>query len=399
MLNILTRIISPHIYISQKMQILTNQLKVTYHKQNVSLISNQFNVENSQIKTPFFCDLLKSLTCSNRTITQRSMLLSTTLTGLNGDNETNIESSKSIEFSIYDEEATEILVQNQSNPFEIWIEKHVQDDSFQLVNITLNTTNNGQFINGAYVNGFKLNGANQSIHIQLKPNNFNKSYLVLVKFGDNPTLKSNDLFNIFCPQDLNSINGVYLTFANMSKVNGYKGYVGYSIIELNQTSFDCTNKSLNLNVINLNDSLFSDNFRVKVYSSGCYYMDTLTNKWMSYGMEILSDSNNTHVHCQSNHLTTFAGGFLVLPNAINFNYVWSHASFTRNPVIYSTVIVLVCLYIILGVWSRWMDAKDETKCSITILGDLNESANKKHAYEICVFTGLRLGSGTKSKVI
>ena len=394
MFDIMTPIISQHIYVSQQMEIETTNIKVIHFKQNASLMPNQFKNKDNKISFTLFCDLLNSLSCSNRTITQRSMIMTSGLTGLNGDNETNIGSSNSLEFSIYDEQQTEIIVKNQDNSINIWIPKNVQDNSFELINVTLNSSNGGQFINGMYVNGFNLNGANQSIHIQLKPNNFNISYLVLVKFGENPTLKSYDLSNIFCPQDLNAADNVYLTFANISRVNGYKGYVGYSILELNSTN--CFNKSL-YSIQNLNGS-FSDNFWLRVFTSGCYYMDTITNKWSSYGMEILSDSNDTHFHCQSNHLTTFAGGFLVLPNAINFDYVWSHASFTQNPVIYCTVIVLIFLYIFFGILSRWMDIKDEAKCGITILNDFKGSGSKKYVYEICVFTGLRMNAGTKSKV-
>jgi len=130
-------------------------------------------------------------------------------------------------------------------------------------------------------------------------------------------------------------------------------------------------------------------------------MEPSTNKWSSNGMEILEDTNITHTHCISSHLTTFAGGFIVLPNAIDFNYVWSHASFLQNPVIYSTVIALVCLYVLLGVWARWMDIKDEKKCGITLLGNIKDHMKKenKYIYEIIAFTGNRLNAGTKSKVI
>jgi hypothetical protein len=59
-----------------------------------------------------------------------------------------------------------------------------------------------------------------------------------------------------------------------------------------------------------NQSSFTSNFWLRTFASGCYYMDTATNDWSSYGMEILEDSNLTHTHCISSHLTTFAGGFM-----------------------------------------------------------------------------------------
>ena len=193
----------------------------------------------------------------------------------------------------------------------------------------------------------------------------------------------------------------------MSQVNGFKGYTGFSVRELDPSQFDinCFNKSSNnLDAIignissSNNQSNFTDNYWLRVYTSGCYYMDTLSLNWSSYGMEILPDSNLSHTHCLSNHLTTFAGGFIVLPNAIDFDQVWANASFLQNPVIYSTVIVLVCLYVLLAIWARYMDCKDGQKVGITVLGDSSGSKENKYIYEIIVLTGNRPNSGTKSKV-
>ena len=128
-------------------------------------------------------------------------------------------------------------------------------------------------------------------------------------------------------------------------------------------------------------------------------MNNQSNSWSSYGMEVLEDTNLTHTHCISNHLTTFASGFIVLPNAIDFSYVWSNSSFLQNPVIYSTVIALICVYILMGIWARWMDKKDDEKMSITILGeDVMRRTENNYIYEIIICTGSRLNAGTKSNV-
>ena len=290
------------------------------------------------------------------------------LTNENGDNETNIRLSQSLGFTIYDANTNEIKVKNISKPLDIWIarEESVIFEQFKYVNV-LNATaypnstslylNEGQLINGFYVNGFNLTSANVSIHIQIKPNNTQVVYLSLLKFGINPSFSPNklvyDILNIHCPSDLISEQNdlFYLIFENMSNVYRFKTlnsyYVGLSLIELPIEQIDCANKSLNtietlLNITqNLtshsNQTSFTDNFWLRIYLSGCYYTNETSYAWSSYGMEIMSDSNLTHTHCQSNHLTTFAGGFIVLPPAINFNYVWANASFVQNPVIYSTV--------------------------------------------------------------
>ena len=195
----------------------------------------------------------------------------------------------------------------------------------------------------------------------------------------------------------------------MSQINGHKGLLGFAIREIDPTilpKINCTEKNIDtLNFFITEDSIsnvtngtsFLNDFYVRVFTSGCYYMDIDSGKWMSYGMEVLETTNITHTHCVSNHLTSFAGGWMVLPPQINFEYVLANASFLKNPTIYITVIVLVCLYILLAIWSRWMDRKDEQKVGITILNE-DENFENKYIYEIIFFTGARKDAATDSKV-
>ena len=208
----------------------------------------------------------------------------------------------------------------------------------------------------------------------------------------------------------------------MDKLNGYKGYIGYSIRELNQTattsnsSWNLTDKNHLENFIKYLDifsfdssyksTSYKTNFWIRVFTAGCYYLNEQTNYWSSYGMEILPDTNITHTHCQSNHLTQFAGGFLVLPNEIKFDQVWANASFLQNPIIYATCIALVSLYVLIAIWARYQDSKDEKKMGITLLNYQNclflamagAKVDYKYIYEIIVFTGARQNAGTDSKV-
>jgi polycystin 1L2 len=81
-------------------------------------------------------------------------------------------------------------------------------------------------------------------------------------------------------------------------------------------------------------------------------------------MEVLSTTNTTYTQCISNHLTEFASGWIVVPNEINFNYVWSNASFTQNITIYITVIVISTIYFILMIWAQINDRNDMIKLEI-----------------------------------
>jgi hypothetical protein len=190
----------------------------------------------------------------------------------------------------------------------------------------------------------------------------------------------------------------YSFFQNTTQLNGHKGFVGFGLRELSQTETQLycndtqSDASFSLTQIQVN---FTNDFMLRAYTSGCYYYDTITGKWSSHGMEIYSDTNLKRTHCSAQHLTSFAGGLIVLPPEINFQYVFANASFTRNPFIYTTVIVVACVYILLAVWSRHMDIRDLSKLNVFSLG---ATSGGNYFYEVIVFTGNRSESGTQSKV-
>ena len=55
--------------------------------------------------------------------------------------------------------------------------------------------------------------------------------------------------------------------------------------------------------------------------------------------------------CLSDHLTSFGAGFFVLPNTVNFTYIFTHASFSDNVTIYLTVIFCIIAYICMMIWA------------------------------------------------
>jgi hypothetical protein len=194
----------------------------------------------------------------------------------------------------------------------------------------------------------------------------------------------------------------YLFFQNMSQVNGIKGFVGYGIRELNESeknSFCLNNSSMN-NVMSpplvQNQVNFTSDFLLRTYTSGCYYYDSNTGKWFSDGLSIEKDTNIRQTHCSSYHLTSFAGGLVVMPNNINFQYVFANASFSKNYTIYLTLICVVILYLSFALWAFVMDIRDFNKLHIILLKDNNPTDD--YFYELIVFTGNCSESGTHSTV-
>ncbi len=107
-------------------------------------------------------------------------------------------------------------------------------------------------------------------------------------------------------------------------------------------------------------------------------------------------TNHYQTQCFSTHLTTFAGGFLVLPTPINWNYVFANANFTKNKTIYLTMICVCVIYLLLIIYARYKDKKDIEKLGVTPLPD-NHKVDQ-YFYQIIIFTGQRKDSGTESKV-
>ena len=162
------------------------------------------------------------------------MILNMALTGGNGDNETKIGSSRSISYSLYDESKNEIPINNLNKKIEYWIPKDssVAIEPYKFIdalNATMvNDTTKFVYMNGTVINGFRLTGTNNSLHVQIKPDNLNPSiattvgYLFMIKFGDNPVLSSTtkyfDEWRIFCPStDLipEYKDSYYIFFMNM----------------------------------------------------------------------------------------------------------------------------------------------------------------------------------------
>ena len=197
----------------------------------------------------------------------------------------------------------------------------------------------------------------------------------------------------------------------MAAVNGFKGKVGlgYRFLTSAEKSTYCpgnlnTNYTGYLTKPPLADPaqiVYNDTMSIRTYTSGCYYLNSATGMWHSDGVEVIeSGTNTTQTTCETNHLTEFAGGFVVLPPPIDFSYAFANASFDKNPLIYATVIGITSLYILLAIWCIYMDRKDKAKTGICVLNDnpVDLNAETTYFYELIVYTGTRKDAGTDSNV-
>ena len=124
------------------------------------------------------------------------------------------------------------------------------------------------------------------------------------------------------------------------------------------------------------------NYTLQTMTSGCYFYVEETEMWGMDGCEVLftlcyiyfltlwpwnvflkviEPTNVLQTTCACTHLTSFASGFFVPPNNIDFDHVFANIDFLSNPTLYVTEIIIVLAYIIAAILARRADRKDVHK--------------------------------------
>ena len=428
-----------HMIQNTKNVITGNNFEVTYSKTMPSNGSRSMNAANGTFNLPSDCNMIvqnyPNFNCSKEIIYHEVRAWSAALPGKRSTETSNIptNASSSLGLKIHADGYNELKISNLSVSIGIWIARNSSQDgnAYTFMNATsLNA--NAYLQNDFYAQSFVSMSFNKTIinslfSIVLKPKNVSIGYMIILKFGSRPNLKNElqydlDKWTMFCPREIHynpeKMESYYKFFLNSNSSRPtYTGNVSYSIremtpVELNLycqanltykkltkapllNSFSYRNEGSNVNVDD-NDNgdyisvYFHSDFWVKVNLFACTYYDTQLKIWSTKGVEVLPDSNETLTHCLTNHLTEFAGGYIVLPASIDFNAAFSNASFTRNLTIYITLITITSLYVLMAIYSAFMDRRDSKKVTFTLLVGNNWLFNtENYFYELIVFTGIK----------
>ncbi|CAF3607443.1 unnamed protein product [Adineta steineri] len=411
-------ILSLHMNVGQTNVINTDSISMITEKRTIDDL-NSFNIsQTSGTSVNFpnldYCAILfKNQSCtSDEPITINSIVTPMAPAGTNGRTQVYVNMSRGLSLDLLNAAGSILSVQGLSQSIEMIISRDtsITLPSMTLQNVTGQTTtsttaNNNRQFSLFYVN---VTGPSSTITLsatfEFKSDNSALGFLVIYRFDAIPYLNSSinktDGQKVFCPNDqINTASDGYLYsyFLNNLQTANHT-YTMFGIRELNSTEFNsyCSNNGSHSNVpITDSPVNFTANYYIRVYTSGCYYMDK-NNNWQSDGCVVGTKTSHTQTECYTNHLTTFAGGWIVLPAPINWNYVFANASFAKNMTIYLTLILLLVLYILFMLYARFKDKKDIEKLGVTPLPD--NILNDKYYYQIIVFTGLRKDAGTESKV-
>jgi len=100
-------------------------------------------------------------------------------------------------------------------------------------------------------------------------------------------------------------------------------------------------------------------------------------------MQVGPSSNKKYLKCLCNHLTAFGGSFIQAPNPIDFNKVFTE--FTRlgetgNIAVLVTVMSVFLIYLLLVVFARRADKRDEKKVrqQLSIVNRSSKQVNLSH---------------------
>ncbi|XP_066292394.1 polycystin family receptor for egg jelly-like isoform X1 [Branchiostoma lanceolatum] len=138
-------------------------------------------------------------------------------------------------------------------------------------------------------------------------------------------------------------------------------------------------------------------FKWIVFSPGCKYWDEEGETWSNEGCSVSALTTSKFTVCDCNHLTSFGSEMVVAPNTIDFSNVFAKfANLSDNAAVFSVVVSILLLYVILLVFTRRADKYDIIKWGTLPLVD--NAKNDRYFYKLDIYTGMRPGAGTKSRV-
>jgi len=204
-------------------------------------------------------------------------------------NSVNTNVSRSISFSLFNSNGNEISL---DYPIEIFIPR---DPNRILPPMILqNVTSRQQLFNFHHVNITTI--LSISVHIEIEPLNSSVGYLLIYKFDQIPKLNQSiyqiDGWTVFCPSNFHSF------FFDNEQTRNHESLV-FGLRELNSSEMHlyCLNNNSQMNPPITNERFnFTSNYALRVYSSGCYFLDE-NNQWNDRGLRVGNKTDHDQTHC------------------------------------------------------------------------------------------------------
>ncbi|XP_068680257.1 LOW QUALITY PROTEIN: polycystin-1-like protein 2 [Montipora foliosa] len=277
-----------------------------------------------------------------------------------------------------------------------------------------------------------LDNITDSMIIEVEPINSSLPILGYVKKGERPTVKSHDRYALLPDYSFCSSGGVgdnfvanctrspyeIMSTADFNETGLY--YIGILYVDLSNSKLNHTRKKRSCfgrrrqkrdcvepkpppvkeNLRNrtlVYDPSTDHNYSVKVRLYSCYYFALTQGDWRKDGCKVGSETNDKVLHCRCNHLTSFGGGFVVAPSAIDLDKVFTEFARlgeTGNCLVLSLVCSVFGVYFIVIIWARKADLQDQRKEGPAV--HLGRSG--AHDYDVTLVTAVWRNAGTTANV-
>ncbi|KAJ8307755.1 hypothetical protein KUTeg_014695 [Tegillarca granosa] len=204
------------------------------------------------------------------------------------------------------------------------------------------------------------------------------SYDVFIKQDTYPTHLQYDARAYVAPEKdwMTCIGPSYLSFTG-------KTYVGL--------------KPTPISGINATEASLSP-YNFTIVTSACKSWDNSKGLWdgSPCNMDWFPTESYIECDCSPSKEMTFANTFYVAPNTIDFSTVFLKFSPLNQAAVLATLCLILVIYILLMIWARHQDKKDQLKWGVTPLAD--NFVDDTYYYLLTVYTGMRSGAGTRSRI-
>ncbi|GFN94978.1 polycystic kidney disease protein 1-like 2 [Plakobranchus ocellatus] len=306
--------------------------------------------------------------------------------------------SSFVKIDLLDEDGNQIQVMDTTSPIKLTIpnDPKAPQPENQLIENPLVTAWNRFMLHKTAV---ETSGSSVHVEFQISPD---VQLLVVARHGDIPSPEDDKIDKVFIvpptlPLQPDDVNPYVIVLTN-EDIGDKIGDWYFGVRERNSSFINMPSPSTQeiKERYRTGEVLFEHNYNIKIWISGCYFYDTSITDWSSSGCTVSQETTAEKTVCLCNHLTTFTSGFVVAPNTIDWNYVFSNADFLSNPTLYITEIVIFIVFAIGFFLARRKDKHDSEQLGLAPLED--NRRQDKYYYEIQVSTGMRRGAGTDSNV-
>lgn len=298
-----------------------------------------------------------------------------------------------IDVSILDVDGKDMSIKNTSEPISIELELDPKTTEGKATKINPKLGRQSLFLHK-----FNVTLAYSDINIEVVPENPEVQLIGFLRYEKAPNFTKDDTsydYHFLFPKKMSETVKDYSVTLDGITTGERPGEWYFGLRQLQSSDHDKFTPQ-NFPVFPLaGNGEFTTNYTLKPNILSCSYFDENRRLWKNDGLKP-SIKSGKKITCLSSHLTLFGGSLVVQPNSIDWSYVLNNLSFSSNPTLYITEIVILAIFILAAIWARRKDKQDVMKLGVAPLRD--NAPEDKYLYELIFYTGMRKNAGTDSKV-